>query len=114
MKTGEIIYRFVVLIAILGVGYFIWTKFDSTSSVLDKIDKDQQEIMNSAKKIIEDDAIYKAKADSLDSIRIEEIRGLKYELTSVKGQLKTVEKELTSYKKTFDQNKIDLPNPWKE
>jgi septal ring factor EnvC (AmiA/AmiB activator) len=112
--TFDNIYKIVVIIAIGYLIFSVLSIFNLSSKNIDKIDKAQQEIMQSAKDIMARQEKALQKADSIDQIRIDEIKKLTTEVSSLKGQIKTVEREITSYKKTFEQNKIDLPNPWKE
>lgn len=108
------IYKGIVIIAIGYLIFNVLSIINISGKNIDKIEKSQQEIMQSAKDIIAQQEKRMAKADSIDQVRIQKIQDLTNQITTLQGQVKSVQTEIKSYKQVFDKNKVDLPNPWQK
>lgn len=114
LPSFDNIYKGLVIIAIGYLIFNVLTILNISGKNIDKIENSQKEIMQSAKEIIANHEKRMAKADSLDQVRIKEIRDLKDQIVTLQSQVKSVQTEIKSYKQVFDKNKVDLPNPWQK
>lgn len=108
------IYKVIVIIAIGWLTFSALSFFNVSSKRLDKIEQSQKDVMIKAEEVIKSNEKMLLKADSLDKIKANAIKGILTEVNSVRNETRKLNESINSYKKTFDKNKIDLPNPWKE
>ena len=108
------IYKVIVIVAIGWLTFSALSFFNISSKRLDKIEQSQKDVMIKAEQIILNNQKILQHADSLDKIKTAEINGILQEVNSIRSETKRLNESINSYKKTFDKNKIDLPNPWKE
>lgn len=108
------IYKVIVIIAIGWLIFSTLSFFNVSSKRLDRIEQSQKEVMIKAQEVLLNNQKVLQKADSLDKLKTEAINGILKEVSSVRTETRKLNESINSYKKTFDKNKIDLPNPWKE
>jgi uncharacterized protein (UPF0335 family) len=112
--TFDNIYKVIVIIAIGWLAFSALSFFNTSSKKLDRIEQSQIEVMQKAKDVLLHNQKFLQKTDSLDKIKNEQIKNLLQDISSVRNETKRLNESINSYKKTFDKNKINLPNPWKE